>query len=219
MTSSQKRTRPLRAAPPPLPSRPVPIQVLGVDPSITSLGLALITSTSVAASAIPSAGKRTDTLAMRDARITALVEGVRPWVPTGALVVIEGPAFGAPGGSTWDRAGLWHRLVNMFTSMDCQVAVAAPGTRAKWATGNGKADKAAVAVAISRLFPEVELENSDSADALVFAAIGAQVLGMRPQTKTRAESAQKVDWPTLNLAGLAAQLTLDVPTTIGLAAA
>lgn len=195
------------------------MKVLGVDPSLTSLGVALLTDTSVSAGAIASKGKRSDTLAMRDARITALVEGVRPWVPSGGLVVIEGPAFGAPGGSTWDRAGLWHRLVNMFFAMGCEVAVAAPGTRAKWATGNGKSDKAAVAVAVSRLFPELELDNSDAADALVMAAIGAQVLGMRPQSKARGESARKVAWPTPYLTGLAAQLTLAVPAPIGLAAA
>ena len=184
------------------------MEILGVDPSTTSTGVALISDGSITTAAILSTGKRGDSLPMRVVRLNALVEGVRPWVRPGALVVIEGPAFGAPGGSTWDRAGLWHRLVAMFYELGCEVAVVGNTTRAKWATGSGTSDKAGVAVAVSRLAPEVRIGTSDEADALVLALMGAQALGLRPQTQARAESVRVAVWPDSVLAGLAARLEL-----------
>ena len=171
------------------------MEVTGVDPSLTSTGVALVSGGIVTAGVVTSKGKRDDTLPMRVDRLTALVDGVMPWVRPGGLVVIEGPSFGSVGGSAWDRAGLWHRLVHAFHEIGCEVAVVAPGTRAKWATGSGKSDKAAVAVAVSRLAPDVELVSSDAADAVVMALIGAQALGIRPQSKARAECLVKVAWP------------------------
>ena len=183
------------------------MEILGVDPSLTSTGVCLISGSMITAAAVCSKGKRDDTLPMRVARLDLLVAGVRPWVPAGGLVVIEGPAFGAPGGSTWDRAGLWHRLVSMFFELGCEVAVVGNTTRAKWATGSGKGDKASVAVAVSRLAPEVHLESSDPADALVLALMGAQATGQRPQSKARAESLTKCVWPPSVRERLAANLS------------
>lgn len=183
-------------------------EILGVDASLTSTGVALISGESVTTAAICSTGKRGDLLPARVARLNAMLAGVRPWVRPGALVVIEGPAFGAPGGSTWDRAGLWHRLVAMFYELDCEVAIVGNSTRAKWATGSGKSDKAGVAVAVSRLVPDVNVPTSDEADALVLALMGAQALGSRPQTKARAESTAKGVWPESVNAGLVERLTL-----------
>lgn len=187
------------------------MEILGVDPSLTSTGVALISGSTITAGAICSKGKRDDTLPMRVARLDLLVAGVRPWVPAGGLVVIEGPAFGAPGGSTWDRAGLWHRLVALFFEQGCEVAVVGNTTRSKWATGSGranKADKAAVAVAVSRLAPEVHLDSSDAADALVLALMGAQATGLRPQTKARAEALSKAVWPASILEHLTENLAV-----------
>ena len=174
---------------------PPVVEVLGVDPSLTSTGVALISGESITAGVICSKGGRGDPLPMRVARLDGLLDGVRPWVRPGALVVIEGPSFGSVGGSAWDRAGLWHRIVTLCYELGCEVATVAPMTRAKWATGSGKSDKAAVAVAISRLAPEVQLEASDSADALGMALMGAQAIGLRPQSKARAACLEKVAWP------------------------
>lgn len=171
------------------------MEVVGLDVSLVSSGVALISGDVATTGIVTSKGTRKDSLEQRYQRITSIVDGVRPWVRPGALVVIEGPSFGSVGGSAWDRAGLWWRLVSLAHESGCQVAVAAPTTRAKWATGSGKADKAAVAVAAARLLPDVEFESSDAADAAILALMGAQQLELRPQSKARAECLVKVTWP------------------------
>ena len=76
------------------------------------------------------------------------------------------------------------------------------------ATGSGKGDKASVAVAVSRLAPEVHLESSDPADAMVLALMGAQATGQRPQSKARAECLAKAVWPPSVREHLAANLSV-----------
>ena len=170
--------------------------VVGIDLSLTSTGVATVREHAVTAGVITSAGHRGDDLTARIARITRLVEQVLDWVPPGVLVVIEGPSYGSTGGSAWDRAGAWHRLVARLVARDCQVAVVAPATRAKWATGSGRSDKAAVAAVIARI-TAAELVSSDAADAVTLALMGAHRLGMRPDLDTayRAECLTKAAWP------------------------
>jgi Holliday junction resolvasome RuvABC endonuclease subunit len=171
-------------------------RVVGIDVSLTSTGVAVHHQDgTMATDTIATKGKRGDTLVDRSQRIGFILGWVNDWLYPADLVVIEGPAGAAPGGSTWDRAGLWWAIV--IKAMDqCSVAVVAPPTRAKWATGNGRADKAAVAVAMSKRAPEVELANSDEADALALAWMGAQWLGWRP-VKNKIEQAclDVARWP------------------------
>lgn len=178
------------------------MQVVGVDPSLTSTGVALVSGTGVTSGVVTSSGRRGDALPARDARLTGLVAGVMEWVPPGSLVVVEGPSFASVGGSSWDRAGLWHRLVHAFHGAGCGVAVVAPTTRAKWATGSGKADKAAVAAAVARMVPTVELGSSDAADAVALALMGAQAVGLRPDTAARMACLLKAEWPGEVVGGL-----------------
>ena len=157
--------------------------VAGIDLSMTSTGIAKIFEDSVQTSntTVQSKGKRADDLATRSGRLNALAQAVVEAVtgPTQRpdLVVIEAPSYGSTGASSWDRAGLWWLVVTKLHRLDIPVALCAPTTRAKYATGKGNADKAAVAAAAARLFPDVEISNSDEADALILAHIGAARAG------------------------------------------
>lgn len=170
--------------------------IVGIDPSLTSTGVANIHNQLVTAGVVTSTGHRGDTLPARIARITGLIDHVLDWVPLDSLVIIEGPSYGSIGGSAWDRAGYWHRLVRRLEQHGCRIAVVAPTTRAQWATGSGRADKAAVAAAIARMVP-TKLVSSDAADAVTMALMGAAHLGLRPDliTKARTDVLAKVQWP------------------------
>lgn len=176
-------------------------KVIGVDPSLASTGLAFVGDEETYAGVIPSRGKRADKLPARAERIQDIALEVADWWPyfptarPADLYVIEGPAHGLPGGSIWDRAGLWWRIVHSLPTD--RIAVVSPTTRAKWATGKGNADKGAVAAVAARLCPDVELTSSDAADALILALMGAHALGDRPDldTQYRGEALLKVAWP------------------------
>lgn len=175
------------------------MRVLGIDPSLTSTGLAVIESHHNVAACLTgyskSTGRRADAIAAIDRRIQHIADVVMNWLPAD-LAVIEGPSIGSFGGSPWDRAGLWWRIVHRLLAAEVPVAVCPPKTRAKWATNNGSASKAQVAVAVSRLWPQCPAEVDDEWDALAFATIGAQHLGLPVPTRAH-HTAQlaKVAWP------------------------
>jgi Holliday junction resolvasome RuvABC endonuclease subunit len=182
------------------------VKVFGIDPSLTSTGLAYIHDDEIRVGLASSAGKRNDTIVQRHERIGALAHSIAHWEPWfnwgGAqqprhadVIVVEGPTPGTRGGSVWDRAGLWWHIVGQLPVQ--RVAVIPPSTRAKWATGKGNADKAAVAAIAARLCPDVELRNSDQADALILALMGAHALGQRPDLNRvyRTEALLKCQWP------------------------
>lgn len=181
--------------------------IVGIDASLTSTGIAMLNGDGVYTTTRKSTGKRNDTIGQRSERLSKLADDIIDgfWDPFGnvprlnraELVVIEGPTPGTRGGSVWDRAGLWWAVVS---KLDCdRLAIVAPSTRAKWATGNGRSDKAAVATVAARLCPDVELRNSDEADALVLALMGEHAMqgdAWQHHTKYRYESLLKVAWPT-----------------------
>jgi crossover junction endodeoxyribonuclease RuvC len=174
-------------------------RVLGIDPSLSSTGLAVIHhgSDTVAVDHISTTGHRDATITDRVERITRITKGVAEWLTPHyvQLAVIEGPSLGSRGGSPWDRAGLWWAIVEHTLAAGIPLAIAAPSTRAKWATGSGGADKVAVAAAMQRRYPDVELGNSDEADALALATMGAQHLGWTKSTAAQRTTLAKVSWP------------------------
>lgn len=152
----------------------------GIDLSMTSTGLAQIGTNGIVCTwTEESSGRRGDDVATRALRLADLAHRITALVYSddAALVVIESPSYGSVGASSWDRAGLWWLVVSKLVACGVPVALCAPNTRAKYATGNGKADKAAVAGAVARLFPDVAISNSDESDALVLAHMAAVHLG------------------------------------------
>lgn len=115
------------------------------------------------------------------------------------LILLESPSLGfsrATSAYVWDRAGLWWKIVEQAMECGATVVTVAPATRAAWATGNGRADKAAVAAAMTRRLPDIEFANSDESDAAALAYIGAQRLGWRPiATKNEQERLEVITWP------------------------
>ena len=181
------------------------VSVIGIDLSLRSTGIGVITDTAeISCWSRESTGKRADTLAMRSDRLRALATGIigslteAGTIRTAKLAVIESPSYGSKGGSSWDRAGLWWMIVDALHQARIPVALCAPPTRAKYATGSGRADKAAVAMALARLLPEADIVNSDESDALVLAHMGAAYLHYPVATLARhTDSIAAVHWPVL----------------------
>ncbi|MFJ8538116.1 hypothetical protein [Streptomyces sp. NPDC093591] len=149
-----------------------PYRVAGIDVSLTGTGVATLAGTTL----ITSTGRRKDTIAQRRTRIKAIVDEVLLAVGVVDLAVIEGPSHHSVGGSIWDRAGLWWRIVDRLCSQDIPIAVMPPMSRAKYATGNGGSRKEAVLEAAQRRYGAV-LDNDNEADALVLRAAGLDWLG------------------------------------------
>lgn len=188
--------------------------VTGIDPSLVSAGVAVIRADSVVAWGKPGAirhefdvnvrsigknGARTDTYAMRSARIVRQAIDVCALVPADSdLVVLEGPAYSRNLPSSFDRSGLWWGIYSAIRARKIPIAVCMPNTRANYPTGKGNADKDMVLAAMRLLWPNVTIRNHDQADALVLATIGAQKLGaaLPFEIKPRHTAALKaVAWP------------------------
>lgn len=161
--------------------------ILGVDPSLSSTGLAWLDTdepewiTSRVRTLPPSAGA--DRLHEQARRMSRIAGEVREkvngahgvWVD---LVVIEGLSMGSHGNATRDLAGLWWLIVReLVVRTSAELMVVAPATRAKYATGSGRASKSDVLAAVRETYPRADVPGHDVADAVALAALGARVKG------------------------------------------
>ncbi|MDX3074590.1 hypothetical protein [Streptomyces sp. MI02-7b] len=156
----------------PRPTAGTTYRVAGLDISLTSTGVATLGGTI----AIPTTGRRRDTLVERRTRLRHIADTVVTEVGTVDLACIEGPSHHSVGGSVWDRGGLWWLVVDALVAREIPVAVIPPMSRAKYATGKGNARKAAVLDAAQRRYGAV-CATDDEADALVLRAMGLDWLG------------------------------------------
>ncbi|UVF60755.1 RuvC-like resolvase [Gordonia phage BobBob] len=171
--------------------------ILGVDPSLTSTGLARITITPTAVSTtapgvddvtiqtscVGEPGSKGMTVEQRRARIQRARRSILRAAQGVDLAVIEVPFYNRQTTQVglMDRSWLWGTIVDGLHAADIPVVHVAAKQRAKFATDNGNSDKAAVAEAIGRLWSQVlvengrhrQLRNDDEYDALVCATIGA----------------------------------------------
>ncbi|MFF7553617.1 hypothetical protein ACFZA9_12105 [Streptomyces olivaceus] len=149
------------------------LRVAGLDISLTGTGVATLGGTT----RVPTKGRRRDSLLERHARMKHIADTVLTEVGHVDLACVEGPiAYSTPGGSTWDRGGLWWRIVSGLLERDIPVAVIPPTSRAKYATGSGASRKAAVLESAQRRYGAI-LESDDEADALILRAMGMEWLG------------------------------------------
>lgn len=189
--------------------------ILGIDTSLTGTGFALIrcidgewTGTTWTAGR---KGKRKEPLPLRHERIRAIVsEILRVDLSHLTAAGIEQPAYGAPGGSTHDRSGLWWQVTHELMDWKVPVHEVNSSTRKKFATGSAGSvknpvDKADVAMAAAKMWPEVEIRGNNAADALVIASVIAASVGLPVPfpmhqyrvdalAATRAGEAALVDW-------------------------
>lgn len=163
------------------------LTVVGIDPSLTSLGLAAVSDGSIVATKrVRSAGHNGDTLAQRYARQEKIVGEVLAFLNQHrpVLVVIEGPSYGSRNGHPHDRSGLWWAIVSvalrgsMVANQKVAVVEVPPNNRMKYATGHGRVEKDVVLAQVIWRYPEAEITGNDVADAVVLAAMGSRSLGM-----------------------------------------
>jgi len=162
--------------------------VIGIDLSLTSTGLARITTDTAGmwlaeTSCRPSKPTGAN-LAARDARIRGIRDDVVTWTVPCRLAVIEAPIPSGHGAGTFERAWLWGMVVSALIARRVPVIAVPPATRAKFTAASGGADKAAVALAAGRMWPEwtpgVSHGVNDQADALALASIGVVLAGLTP---------------------------------------
>lgn len=178
-----------------------PGPVVGIDPSLTGTGLAILRPHATPElHTIASTGRKSDTWQQRATRLTQLRNRTMGLVPRNTtLAVIEGPAFAAQGAGIHDRSWYWGKLFDALTSLGIPTAVCPPTTRAKWATDKGNAGKADVAMAIAKLWPHATIRGDDQADALCFATIAAQHSAWPmpyPILERHKLAIAKIAWPT-----------------------
>ncbi|UQS95197.1 RuvC-like resolvase [Pseudanabaena phage Pam4] len=177
------------------------MKILGLDLSLSSTGVAHVTTTPdgwqaetsrvvVKARHVPRGGEP-HTLAERSVRLRRLAGLITDHARGADLVVVEGPSYASDTGKAHDRAGLWWLVVGRLTGAGLQVVEVPPSTVKTYATGKGNAGKDEVLAAVVRRYPTVEVRDNNEADALVLAALGARFLRLPiepdlPKTHLRA---------------------------------
>lgn len=131
-------------------------------------------------------------------RLDWLVARIVEHCPAKALIVMEGPAFGAKGSAYHQLAGLWWivRRELRLQRPDSAVAVVPPSNLKRIALGKGVGDKDAVMLATARRFPGFQGDNN-AADALWLAVLGAQRMS-KPLVELPAANLKALDgvtWP------------------------
>lgn len=180
------------------------VKVLGIDPSLTATGVALLNVTKQN----EHEWLIVDVFANKltgHSRINYIINEVREmlsYLGEGDLVVMEGPSYGSHGSRTHELAGIWwlirHEIyLSQARTGQKHVAIVPPRTRAKYATGNGNASKSEVLKSVGEMFPNQPIIDDNAADAMTFAAMGARWLNMPVDERTpeQIESFMKVEWP------------------------
>jgi crossover junction endodeoxyribonuclease RuvC len=177
------------------------MNIVGVDPSLTGTGLAIIQ---------PNGDVFTDTISTKlrgHQRLAHILAEVRSAVTsarwgTAQLVVIEGPSYGNQGtgrqSGHHERAGLWWLITHELWQAGIPYAVVPPASRCRYATGKGNAAKDQVLAAVLKRFGQlVDIDNNNEADALVLAAMAAEHRGqpLAAMPATHSEALAKVVWP------------------------
>lgn len=176
-----------------------PTAYVGIDPSLTNTGIGIYRTEGphddndlFELYGVKSTGKKDDSWYTRGQRIQRLAESVTIRVPLGALVVMESPSYGSRGGAAHDRAGLWWAIHHKLIADDCVVVAAAPSQRMKYVTGTGRADKDTVLAHTIRRYPELDITNNNTADAVIFMAMAARLAGEPIDIQTEIKAMNEV---------------------------
>lgn len=170
------------------------VAVHGLDLSLRASGVACAGHVDVHRS--PIAGGPARLVWIRD----AVVDHMRHHSPgcwDTQLVVIEGYSRGSS--NRREEAGELQGVVRVWLhEHGIPVAICAPKTRAKFACGNGNADKFAVSGAAIRQLG-YEGDSHDAADALWLREIGLYRLGLSSVARTqyRDDAVAAVSWPAV----------------------
>lgn len=165
--------------------------VIGIDASLTSLGVARLVHNEQANHFSAewtgdtwhqtSKGTDKDSVATTCRRISYLIAGTVESSKPCDLVVMEAliPTPARAAGKAAERAALWWGIARSFVRDGVPVIKVPPKTGKLWCTGDGGADKAVVASRLTRMWDWAgEISKEDEFDALAMASIGCQLLGL-----------------------------------------
>lgn len=171
--------------------------VVGLDLSLANTGVAVVRAGRVFLHRIDATADETPLRAWR--RIKSTASQTLGHVPAGALVVLEGPSWGSRFGKPDERHAQRWIVRGGLLERGHNVVVVSPGTRAKYAAGDGKAEKRAVLAAMRARHPGLTIRDHNVADALALAAMGARSIGSPidgEPSKKQIEAMDAVSWPT-----------------------
>ena len=172
--------------------------VLGLDPSLTCTGVALVdTVTGEVQTRRVIAPNQGASLIARRNRIRKALDGILAPVPVRlAVTVVEVPHSRQQFGAQNERVALYWMLVDQLIARGPVVEVA-PAQRAKLATGNGRASKDDVVAAMTARHPGVRIPDDNVADALALADAGvAWATGDQTHFNPgQAETFGRLAWP------------------------
>jgi Holliday junction resolvasome RuvABC endonuclease subunit len=186
--------------------------VVGIDPSLTSTGIAvLINGAPLAMKAINGGRKDSKSYAHRSDRIVRQCGAVIDALPVDHidLAVIEGQAYGYHNAYTSDGNALWWGIFSQLRAQHIPTAVVTPITRQNWVIGReGSKDatekKKQVLLAVRLWWPGLAkaVRNDDIADALALATLGAAHCGdqLPFELKDRHRNTiESIDWPKVTV--------------------
>lgn len=173
------------------------MRIVGLDLSLTSTGIAVITGADVALTRVQPSDKLSD-----HARIDHTRSRVADHLGAAGLVVIELTTYGQTTGKAHERAGLWWIVTRMLWRARIPYATVTAQQLKKYATGSGSgpnSGKDRVLAAAIKRYPTVNVDGNDVADALILAAMGADHLGHPLATVPQAHRAAltAVRWPAI----------------------
>lgn len=159
------------------------VHVVGLDVSLASTGVATLGCTpedrwtvhayTVPTAPVPAGGGAPEPVLL--GRMNYVVDTVAGACQHADVVAIERPAFGAKGNALSTLAGLWWLTFRRISRLDVPVVIVSASSAKKYATGSGNAAKRDMSRATVRMFPEVETRCGDEDDALVLAAVAADM--------------------------------------------
>lgn len=176
--------------------------VVGLDLSLTASGVCRITgwtrgAAEITLTTVKSKPKPHATLADQVERLASIRDRIGDLCDGADLVLVEGPSYGSKGTGVHQIAGNWWLIIDQLVERGVPVGVAPPSVVKKFATGKGNADKTAVAIGMSRLWPALTPGNDNEVDALAIATMAAQHLGMNVPTRAHhADALKSAAWPT-----------------------
>jgi Holliday junction resolvasome RuvABC endonuclease subunit len=173
--------------------------VVGIDPSLTATGISVITETDIRTARAGTGSIDSTAVRLVRKRIRTTLALIMQNIPVVAdLFVIESPSMRSQYGLHNQRVGLYWMLVDQLLARGEVVEVTSKG-RAKYATGNGNADKKAVKTAMRAAFPGVQIPDDNVADSLALALMGSRHLGYPLDgalPKKHLEAMANPAWPT-----------------------
>lgn len=159
------------------------VHVVGLDVSLTNTGVAVLGCTpqsrwtihtyTVRTAPKANGGGAPEPLLLE--RMTHIVHTVMTAAEHADVIGIERPAFAAKGNATATLAGLWWLVYRRLSRLDIPIVIVSASSAKKYATSSGTAAKRDVSRAATRMFPEIDTRSGDEDDALVIAALAADL--------------------------------------------